>query len=240
MDPAFNGFGTASAPEPVQTHQPNVTPPDHRLPDHGTPDPVRPAFGAPAFGSPVSPVMPPAPAASPSFVPEPPRQSGNLLSQGDLPDDRPVPVVKVLSVRGIEYAMMSLFLWAGAAALIWLLVSLVLGGNSFAMMAFPVSLLLVSLPGFAWLFLRLRKAELANPAMRLEASKRRYSQITQIVAFLACFSNIVTAVYVLMSKVGGEDGAPVGKTLGSTAIVLVVAGGILAYYWRDEHKLIRN
>src|SRR5690606_18404495 len=92
-------------------------------------------------------------------------------------DDRPIPVVKVLSVRGVEYAMMSILLWIGAGSLISLFVSIIYGGASFDSLAFPISLLLVCMPGFAWFYLRLRKAELDNPSLRLEPSKRRFSQI---------------------------------------------------------------
>lgn len=155
-------------------------------------------------------------------------------------DDRPIPVVKVLSVRGVEYAMMSILLWFGAGSLIFILVSIIQGGASFETLAFPLSLLLVTTPGFAYLYLRLRRAELDTPSLRLEPSKRRFSQITQIVAFLTCFFNIVTVVYMLLSIAGGAEGVSVGKTLGSAVAVLAVAGGILAYYWIDEHRQVRG
>lgn len=158
------------------------------------------------------------------------------------PDDRPVPVVRVLSMRGVEYGMMTFMLWFGAAALIWILVSLVQGGSSasFASQSFPLATLLVSLPVFAFFFLRLRRAELANPSLRYEASKRRFSQLTQFVAFFTCFFNIVALVYTLVGIAGGSEVNSVGKTVGSTAIVLAVAGGILAYYWADEHRTTRR
>ncbi len=155
-------------------------------------------------------------------------------------DDKPVPVVKVLSVRGVEYAMMSILLWFGAGSLITVLVTLVMGGTDFDNLAFPVSMLLVCLPAFAWLFLRLRKAELDDPALRLEPSKRRFSQITQILSFLTCFFTIVTVIYTLVSKVGGNDVGNIGKVLGVSAVILAIAGGILTYYWFDEHKLVNG
>lgn len=155
-------------------------------------------------------------------------------------DDRPIPVVKVLSVRGVEYAMMSILLWFGAGSLIFILVSIIQGGASFETLAFPLSLLLVTTPGFAYLYLRLRSVELDNPSLRLEPSKRRFSQITQILAFLTCFFNIVTVVYMLLSIAGGAEGVSVPKTLGSAVAVLAVAGGILAYYWIDEHRQARG
>jgi FtsH-binding integral membrane protein len=101
-------------------------------------------------------------------------------------------------------------------------------------------MLLVCLPAFSWLFLRLRKAELDNPALRLEPSKRRFSQITQILSFLTCFFTIVTVVYSLISAAGGEDVGGIGKILGVGAIILIIAGGILTYYWFDEHRLVNG
>ncbi|HUP26782.1 MAG TPA: hypothetical protein VM124_04015 [Candidatus Limnocylindrales bacterium] len=150
--------------------------------------------------------------------------------------DMPVPVVHVLSVRGVEYTMMTLALWFVAGALLWSLLALVNKQTSFAVLAFPVSLLLVCLPVFALLFIRLRRAELANPALRLEASKRRLSQITQIVAFIICLLNLVGFVYVVMNKLGGTGDVSIGKAALNVGIVLLIAGGILAYYWFDEHR----
>lgn len=219
------------------------TEPDHQIPDHTTPDKM-PEKTPPAFtDTPTSTVYP---EVKDEFKPGP-----NLVQQNSEPaavasvpilnaptDDRPVPVVKVLSVRGVEYAMMSILLWIGAGTLIFVLVSLIMGGASFEMLAFPISLLLVCLPGFAWLYLRLRKAELDDPSLRLEASKRRFSQITQILAFLTCFFNIVALVYMVVGMAGGKEVENLGQTVAATFVTLLVAGGILAYYWFDEHKLV--
>ena len=151
--------------------------------------------------------------------------------------DEPMPVVKVLSVRGVEYLFMSICLWIGAGSLTGLLLSLVNGMTGFAALSFPVSTLLVTLPIFAFLFLRLKKAELAQPSLRLDASKRRLSQITQLLAFIVCLVNLITLVYLLMNMVGGEDsGVSVGKLFINVFIIFLVAGGILAYYWHDEHR----
>lgn len=155
-------------------------------------------------------------------------------------DDRPVPVVKVLSVRGVEYAMMSILLWIGAGTLIFILVSLILGTNSFDALAFPISMLLVCAPAFAFFFIRLRSAELRDPSLRLEASKRRFSQLTQIFAFLTCLFNLVTIVYLIIGMAGGTEVDNFGKILGAAAVVMIIAGGILTYYWFDEHKLVRR
>jgi len=156
-------------------------------------------------------------------------------------NDRPMAVVKVLSVRGIEYAMMSFALWIGAASLIWLFDSLIMGSATFMALSYPISALIIALPVFALFFLRLRKAELADSSLRFEPSKRRFSQITQFVAFLTCFFNVITFVYTLVNKFGGEvSTGELGKTAGTTAVTLVIAGGILLYYWFDEHKFAKK
>ncbi len=150
--------------------------------------------------------------------------------------DRPVPVVKVLSVRGVEYLFMSIFLWLTAGSFVGLILSLINGQTGFSSLAFPLSVLVVSLPGLAVLFLRLKAAELADPALRLEASKRRLTQITQLLAFLTCLINVITFVYLVLQKIGGEGKLEVVKAILNMMVILVVAGGILVYYWYDEHK----
>jgi hypothetical protein len=239
--------------------------PDHQILDHTTPDTVVPpapsqnfssmnSFNFPAtetttpeIASPtiseraatVSNLYPSLEPAKPEPVTTlPPSAPTNYQTLTMPHDDRPVPVVKVLSVRGVEYAMMSMLLWFGAGSLIFTLISIINGFDGFDALAFPIAMLLVCLPGFGYLFLRLRKAELDDPSLRLEASKRRLTQITQILAFLTCFFNIVTVVYLLLGVAGGNEIDSIGKVLGSAAVVLLVAGGILYYYWVDEHKLV--
>lgn len=155
---------------------------------------------------------------------------------GSLPNDQPVAVVKTLSVRGLEYLFMSVALWFGATGLTWVLLAIANGSASFSSIALPVTFLLVSIPVFALFFIRLKRDELATPALRFDPSKRRLSQITQVFAFLACFINVITFVYMLLSKMAGEGGISIVKATLNLFIILVVAGGILAYYWYDEHR----
>lgn len=151
-------------------------------------------------------------------------------------NEQPVPVVKVLSVRGVEYFMMSIALWLSAGALVWAILGLINGASDFSIMAIPVSFLVVSLPIFALFYIRLRRAELANPNLRFDPSKRRLSQITQILAFIVCLSNAIAFVYTIMSKISGESTASLLKTFINLLVVCVIAGAILAYYWFDEHR----
>lgn len=151
----------------------------------------------------------------------------------------PVPVVKVLSVRGVEYAMMSIMLWFAAGSLVWLLLSLVNKFDDFQVLAYPAAQLTVTLPVFLALFFRLKKAELADAGLRLDPSRRRFTQITQVVAFLTCVFSTITYVYLLFAKLGGQDVTAIGKATANLAIVLAIAGGILTYYWFDEHRRMR-
>lgn len=149
-----------------------------------------------------------------------------------------VPVVKVWSVRGVEYAIMSFMLWGLAIAVNWVLVALVNGESGFVQLAAPLSLLIVGLPIFAVFFLRLKKAELMNPKLKLESTKRRFSQITQIVSFFVVFFASLTIVASLIASAGGES-ENLGKTIGTAFVFIVVWGALFAYYWVDEHKALR-
>jgi hypothetical protein len=168
----------------------------------------------------------------------PPRHE--LDGQGGLPEDQPMAVVKVYSVRGLEYGLMTFMLWFVAIGLVTSSLSLVNGGTSVDALAFPVSLLVVSLPIFAYFFIRLKRAEVANPSLRFEASKRRFSQLTQILSFFTCVFNLVALVYLLIQQAGGESETSLGKIFLNVSVILVVAGGIFVYYWHDEHRSFKK
>lgn len=153
-----------------------------------------------------------------------------------MPSDEPMPVVKVLSVRGVEYAMMTIVLWFSAATLGWLLLNAVNGSANFNYLVVPLSGLLVSLPIFALLFIRLKRAELATPSLKLEPSKRRFSQLTQIIAFLVVLINLSVFVYDILKKLASHPATSLTKASLNLVIVSGIAGGILLYYWFDEHR----
>ncbi len=150
--------------------------------------------------------------------------------------DAPLAVVEVVSPRGVEYAMMTLTLWLGAFALLGVLLSLINNEHSYAVLSFPVSILVVCLPIFSVFFLRLKKAELTTPELKLDPSKRRFTQFTQVIAFATCLFTAISFVYFLITKLSGEGGTSVLKACLDVAAVLFVAGGILTYYWIDEHR----
>lgn len=153
--------------------------------------------------------------------------------------DEPVPVIRVLSVRGVEYAMMTIALWFAATGLGWVLLNVANGSSNFDFLVVPLSVLITTLPVFSILFLRLKRAELANPQLRLEPSKRRLSQLTQVLAFIVCMVNLTVFVYSVLQKINGSDSVSIGKSALSLVIILAIAGGILAYYWFDEHRARR-
>jgi len=175
-----------------------------------------PSFSQPSFSAPVE---PPAPAYTPT--PE------SLMPQA---------VVKVLSPRGLEYAFMTIALFTSAFALSIALLSLVNGQTSFSVLAFPVAALVVSLPVFALLFLRLKKAELANPALRYDPSKRRASQFTQIFSFVIALFTLIGFLTTIFAKISGSFDSSLVKVFLDVLVIEAIAGGLLAYYWIDEHR----
>lgn len=183
----------------------------------------------PANPQPWQPQAPPPPPPLPLQEPE--------LRDSTHRSDMPVAVVQALSVRGVEYAMMTFSLWLIAGSIIWVLIALVNGGTSFKLLVLPTAILIACVPVFGYLFLRLKREELANPDLRFDPSKRRLSQFTQIIAFSACLFNVIGFIYLVLQKVAGEGGPTIIKPLLTLLIVLVVAGGVLAYYWWDEHRL---
>jgi uncharacterized Tic20 family protein len=186
---------------------------------------------------------PPAPLQDQPFA-EPivmPISASSMAAQQDtglseLANAPSIAVVKTLSTRGLEYLFMSIALWFAATGLAWALLLLVNGQTKAQLLAFPATSLVVCGPLFAWFFIRLKKAEIANPALRFDASKRRTSQITQTIAYLASLLNIITFVYLVIASTSGSNSISIGKSVLNLLVILVVAGGILAYYWVDEHR----
>ena len=151
-------------------------------------------------------------------------------------NDSPLAVVRVLSVRGVEYGMMTIVLWVNAATLAWVALNMINGSQGFDYVVVPVSALVVCVPVFGLFFLRLKKAELADPQLRFDPSKRRWSQTTQFLAFIALLINLIYFVYSLMQHASGGDAPSIPKAFENLAVITVIAGGILAYYWFDEHR----
>jgi hypothetical protein len=219
---------TQDTPDPVTPH--------HQAQYH--PTPPQPAHISQSFHpqqqpEPAQPVPPqPQPQYMTPPIQQPVRQS---LDRAESDPVTPTPVVQVLSPRGVEYVMLAFALFTTAIGLATTLVCLVYGQTSMMSLSLPVALMIVGLPIFAGLFLRLKKAELRNPNLKLDQSKRRSTQATQIIAFLISLFTLIGIVVSIFAAMSGE-GEGIGKALGSAFLVLIVFGGILAYYWHDEHK----
>lgn len=168
------------------------------------------------------------------------------------PTGQPIAVMNVATTRGIEYTIMFVGLWISATAVGFLLHSSVDGltgkqGTFDGVAPFAGAALLVALPIFSFLFLRLKKAELTEPAMRNDPSRKKAIQTTLLITFLIGIGKIIGYVFSLLN--GGGEGyglfgggsstdvavSPIFDLL-HTAITLGIAGGIFAYYWRDIHK----
>lgn len=148
----------------------------------------------------------------------------------------PQPVIQVLSPRGVEYVFLTIALLTGGLSLIAILILLISGNTDFAALAFPTAALLIALPVFAGLFLRLKQAELKDPRLALDPSKRRSTQFTKIIAFATCFFTLISFVYAIFARAGGNYSGSFFKLFLDVLVILLVAGGILAYYWIDEYR----
>ncbi|MDB5178491.1 MAG: hypothetical protein JWN01_434 [Patescibacteria group bacterium] len=172
-----------------------------------------------------------------------------------VPARQPQAVVQNFTTRGLEYIIMFIALAVSALSLGSVLhsnVNTLLGGdtsidNYFA--SYAIAALVVGLPVFAGLFLRLQRAEHRDASLHNDPSRKHAVQLTLVITFLVGLGNIIFFVYSLMS---GSNNATDFNILGSSAatgplgnfihllITLVIAGGIFAYYWHDEHRRGNN
>lgn len=164
------------------------------------------------------------------------RHSDDQANDSPQPDTAPQAVVRVLSPRGVEYVFMTIALIVGASGLSSVGIALVNSKTDFGVLEFPASVLIISVPVFAWLFFRLKKAEVNNPALRFEPSKRRSTQFIQILTFIITFFTLIGLASAIIAKVGGQFNGSIIRVIWDALIILLVAGGILAYYWHDEHR----
>lgn len=184
-------------------------------------------------------------------APPPPAQATPVVSVTPSPNQNITPVVNTFTTRGIEYVIMFISLWVMASSIGILLHELVNsafktsngGFDSFSLIGPATSAsLIVALPIFAVLFLRLKKAEQEDVSVRQDHSRKRAINITLVVTFLVGISKVIGTIYQLISGggVGGLYGAatdfnPLAEVL-HLIITLGIAGSIFIYYWRDLHK----
>jgi hypothetical protein len=203
-------------------------PPQQPQPAFHTIDPHAATYAAPTYQQ-----AQPAPQPQDMFAAKQPYAD---LSGADRNPLHPVPVVRVLSPVGVEYVFLTFTLLIGASALVSALLVLINGEAGFGSLAFPAATLIATVPVFAAIFLHLKKMELQNPQLRLDASKRRSTQATQIISFIVSLFTVIGFFAATLASFGGSLDTPLWKAALDALCVLVVAGGILFYYWRDEHS----
>lgn len=127
---------------------------------------------------------------------------------------------------------------------------LISGTDSLQVGAFPITVLVVAAPVALFLFLRLRHAELASPALRRDPSRRKVVQAILLITFLAVIIHTIVLLYLVLSGhytpqtpyyYDGFSAQPASPSfiadLIRWLITLAVAGGVFVYYWLDEHRL---
>ena len=188
--------------------------------------------------------------------------AASIAGESDLPvppppavrgEGAPRAVVQNFSTRGLEYIIMFIALGVSAVSLGSILhstINALVGSEQSALsggngaVPFAASALVVSFPVLAYLFLRLKNAELSDASLRADASRKRAIQLTLIVTFLVGLGNVIYFVYSLMAgdtvDTYNSFGSPAASSiLGNFVhllITLAIAGGIFMYYWRDEHQ----
>ena len=166
-------------------------------------------------------------------------------------NDAPIAVVSNFTTRGLEYIIMFIALGVTAISLGLVLHSLVDGlmGSTDSLyegvVSYATSALVVGLPVFAILFLRLKKAELADSSLYHDPSRKHAVQLTLVITFIIGIGKVISYVYSLLNAGNGSVSAygtnpNVGGNLVHTLITLGIAGGIFTYYWYDSHRDVRN
>lgn len=178
-----------------------------------------------------------APAPAPVFV----------GSAGQLRQNEPIAVVSNYTTRGLEYIIMFIALGVTALALglvLHNLVDMLTGvteGFYESLVSYATAALIVGMPVFLVLFLRLKRAELRDKSIMNDPSRKRAIQLTLIITFLVGIWKVISYIYSLLN-VGTQNysdygvNPTIGGNFAHTLITLLIAGGIFAYYWRDSHK----
>ncbi|MCA9332500.1 hypothetical protein KDA00_01360 [Candidatus Saccharibacteria bacterium] len=186
------------------------------------------------------------------IAPPPPKNSNKKESNqlvekhsDSMQHDRPVAVVANLSIRGFEYAIMFISLLASAFAVgalahkaIYDMFAKTSSGYSYGgtdnFSAFLVTILLVCFPIFAYMFIRLKKAEIDDPTLRKDPSRRKWVQFTELVTFIVGIGYIIWFVYSLITPDGSSEDT--AQYFLHMLVTIIIAGGIFIYLWRDDRK----
>lgn len=216
-----------------------------------------------SFDSMPEPSAPPAPLAPmvpspmpPSEINPPVEQSSGSFENGDA--EHPIAVTQVYSSYGLEYLIMLISLAVLAVSLSSMLNAVIdlAASNSGSLVSaifdpYAEAALIVSLPIFAYLSLRLEAREESHPSFLADSSRRRGIQIVLVLSFIVFIGQLISYIGTLLGNASDSYGSsadllysnPV-STGGSSWWVqllhavtsLVIAGGIFAYYWYKLHK----
>ena len=174
-----------------------------------------------------------------TLMPPPPPGQAPVTAYGGAP----IAVVQRRSTRGFEYVIMFLALAITAASfgqIVHNLINAALGldgGFGAEAGAAATAGLIVGLPIFSLLFLRLKKAEHRDPSIRTDSSRHGAVQFALIVSFIWGIGKLLVYIYALLNGSAGygEAANPLAELL-HALVTVVIAGGIFAYYWIDEHR----
>lgn len=160
----------------------------------------------------------------------------------------PIGVVPVFSTRGLEYWLMFIALFVLATSLVRIVSDLVLyaTGNtavaSEAVGSTTNAAALVSFVVFSYLFLRTKDAELKDPAIGLDPSRKRAIQLVIIVSFTGLLVGVIGFVSTLLNGNALYDltidteSLSMGAQLLLEVVMISVNAVIFGYYWRDDHR----
>jgi hypothetical protein len=164
--------------------------------------------------------------------------------------DHPIAVVENLTPRGFEYKIFLVLLLVSLIGLISLANIMLSSNVSWEAAAFPVTMLIVCAPVAVFMFLRLRRTELAQPRLRKDPSRRRIIQAIQLLTFLGVIIHTIILLYMIISGNYTSstpaysdyyddyniEGPNLLKDILRWVVTVVLAGGTFLYYWRDEHR----
>ena len=185
--------------------------------------------------------------SDPDLVPPPPPAADDYsesAQKAPATEGKPDSTVNVLSggfsSRGFEYLIYFVALGISAlsiGALLHNTINLIFDSQKYGfyedIIPMAASALLVALPIFIYLMLRLKKAELAKPEIKQDPSRRRAVQLLMIVTFLVGVIKLISYINNILSPDIYNEASALAETL-HAAVTIGIAGGIFGYYWRDQ------
>ena len=147
------------------------------------------------------------------------------------------------SVRGFEYLIYYIAMGMTAfsiAALLHVNADDLFGTSSYYAEtgSFWIAGLIVALPIFIFMMIRLKKQELNNPTPVTDTTKRRATQLMLLITFLIGVGRVIGFIFHIIE--GGSETAPITEELVHTIITVTIAGSIFFPLWRANQKSSTN